>query len=205
MLIPVVNSLDIERAAPPREIKLFPLGLVKSQKGDFLIDTESYNSILNHFKAHHVDIPIDYEHQTLQDVQAPAAGWIKDLTLKQDGVYASVEWTEKAAQYLAAKEYRYLSPVVSVRKRDRKALLLHSAALTNTPAIDGMTAIVNSAKSGSPSKLPVGGVEGDADKLPPESGEPGTVDPAEFIKGLRGMLQLPDDAPLSAIENRLTS
>ena len=81
MLIPVVNSLDVERAAPPREIKLFPLGLVKSQKGDFLIDTESYNSILNHFKTHHVDIPIDYEHQTLLDVQAPAAGWIKDLTL----------------------------------------------------------------------------------------------------------------------------
>lgn len=100
MLIPVVNSLDVERAAPPREIKLFPLGLVKSQKGDFLIDTESYNSILNHFKTHHVDIPIDYEHQTLLDVQAPAAGWIKDLTLKQDGVYALVEWTDTRRVYL---------------------------------------------------------------------------------------------------------
>lgn len=99
MLIPVVNSLDVERAAPPREIKLFPLGLVKSQKGDFLIDTESYNSILNHFKTHHVDIPIDYEHQTLLDVQAPAAGWIKDLTLKQDGVYALVEWTDSKNRF----------------------------------------------------------------------------------------------------------
>lgn len=205
MLIPVVNSLDVERAAPPREIKLFPLGLVKSQKGDFLIDTESYNSILNHFKTHHVDIPIDYEHQTLLDVQAPAAGWIKDLTLKQDGVYALVEWTDKAAQYLAAKEYRYLSPVVSVRESDRKALLLHSAALTNTPAIDGMTAIVNSAKAGSPSKLQVDGAEGDTGKLPPESGELGAADPAEFINGLRGMLQLPDDAPFSDIENRIAT
>ncbi|MBS5879919.1 MAG: hypothetical protein KIC63_07260, partial [Clostridium sp.] len=159
-LIPIINSLNVDRTTPPKEIKLFPLGLVKSQKGDFLIDTEAYNSILNHFKAHHVDIPIDYEHQTLQDVQAPAAGWIKDLILKQDGVYASVEWTEKAAQYLAAKEYRYLSPVVSVRESDRKALLLHSAALTNTPAIDGMTAIVNSAKVGSPSKTPLDDMEG---------------------------------------------
>ncbi len=139
----------------------------------------------------------------MQDVQAPAAGWIKDLILKQDGVYASVEWTEKAAQYLAAKEYRYLSPVVSVRESDRKALLLHSAALTNTPAIDGMTAIVNSVKAGSFSKTPVDGMEGDADKLPPESNEPGADDPAEFIKGLCAMLQLPDDAPLSDIENRL--
>lgn len=202
-LIPIVNSLDMGRAAPPREIKLFPLGLVKSQKGNFLIDEESYNSILNHFKAHHVDIPIDYEHQTLQDVQAPAAGWIKDLILKQDGVYAAVEWTEKAAQYLAAKEYRYLSPVVSVRESDRKALLLHSAALTNTPAIDGMTAIVNSAKAGSTSKVPLDDMEGEADKLPPESSETGNDDPTGFIKGLRGMLQLPDDAPYSDIENRI--
>lgn len=202
-LIPVVNSLDMERASPPKEIKLFPLGLVTSQKGNFLIDEESYNSILNHFKAHHVDIPIDYEHQTLQDVQAPAAGWIKDLLLKQDGVYASVEWTKKAAQYLTDKEYRYLSPVVSVRESDRKALLLHSAALTNTPAIDGMTAIVNSAKSGNPSKTPMDDAEGDAGKWPPESGEPGSDDPAEFMKGLCRMLQLPEDAPLSDIQNRL--
>ena len=202
-LIPIINSLNVDRTTPPKEIKLFPLGLVKSQKGDFLIDTEAYNSILNHFKAHHVDIPIDYEHQTLQDVQAPAAGWIKDLILKQDGVYASVEWTEKAAQYLAAKEYRYLSPVVSVRESDRKALLLHSAALTNTPAIDGMTAIVNSAKVGSPSKTPLDDMEGETNNLPPASSEQEADEPAELIKGLRGMLQLPDDAPLSDIENRI--
>lgn len=202
-LIPIINSLNMDRTTPPKEIKLFPLGLVKSQKGDFLIDTEAYNSILNHFKAHHVDIPIDYEHQTLQDVQAPAAGWIKDLILKQGGVYASVEWTEKAAQYLAAKEYRYLSPVVSVRESDRKALLLHSAALTNTPAIDGMTAIVNSAKVGSPSKAPLDDMEGETNNLSPASSEPEADEPAEFIKGLRGMLQLPDGAPLSDIENRI--
>lgn len=202
-LIPVVNSLDMRRDVPPKEIKLFPLGLVRSQKGNFLVDDEAYTSILNHFKAHHVDIPIDYEHQTLQDVQAPAAGWIKDLTLKQDGVYASVEWTEKAAQYLAAKEYRYLSPVVSIRESDRKALLLHSAALTNTPAIDGMTAIVNSTKVGSPSKTSADDAEGNDDKLPPKFSEPGADDPSEFIKGLCAMLQLPDDAPLPDIENRL--
>lgn len=201
-LIPVVNSLDTGRAAPPKEIKLFPLGLVKSQKGDFLVDTEAYNSILNHFKAHHVDIPIDYEHQTLRNAQAPAAGWIKDLILKHNGVYASVEWTERAAQYLAAKEYRYLSPVISVRESDRRALLLHSVALTNTPAIDGMTAIVNSAKAGT-SSTPSGGAGDSPDKLPPDSSEPEADDPTEFVKGLRGMLQLPDDASFSDIESRI--
>lgn len=204
-LITIVNSLDNGKAEVPKQIKLFPLGIVKSQKGDFLVDTEAYNSILNHFKVHRVDIPVDYEHQTLQNVQAPAAGWIKELTLKSDGVYASVEWTDKAAQYIKGKEYRYLSPVVSVREKDRKALLLHSVALTNTPAIDGMTAIVNSAK-GAPAPVAdkKGIEEAEApEKTPPLSNEPEAVDLAEFIKGLYQMLQLPEDAPFSDIENRI--
>jgi phage I-like protein len=205
-LVTIVNSLDNGKAEVPKQIKLFPLGLVKSLKGDFLVDTEAYNSILNHFKAHKVDIPVDYEHQTLQNVQAPAAGWIKELTLKSDGVYAAVEWTDKAAQYIKEKEYRYLSPVVSVREKDRKALLLHSVALTNTPAIDGMTAIVNSAKGDpAPVKVKDGTEETEpTEKTPPASSEPEAEDPAEFIKGLREMLQLPEDAPFSDIENRIS-
>jgi phage I-like protein len=54
-----------------------------------------------------------------------------------------VEWTPRAAEYLRNKEYRYLSPVVLVRKSDRRAVRLHSVALTNTPAIDGMVPLVN--------------------------------------------------------------
>lgn len=203
MLIPVVNTLEVNQNGLPKEIKLFPLGLVKSQKGDFLVDTESYHSILNHFKAHGVDIPIDYEHQTLQDVQAPAAGWIKDLSLKTDGVYAAVEWTARAAQYLAGKEYRYLSPVVNVRKSDRKALMLHSAALTNTPAIDGMTAIVNSAKHEKSAEILMNGVDEEPGKQSTESSGEGVEDPNAFINGLRQMLQLPDDASLADIEEHI--
>lgn len=206
-LIPVVNSLETGKPEAPKQIKLFPLGLVKSSKGNFLVDSESFNSILNHFKAHQVDIPIDYEHQTLQDVQAPAAGWIKNLTLKSDGVYANVEWTGKAAQYIKEKEYRYLSPVVNVRVSDRKALTLHSVALTNTPAIDGMTAIVNSEKV-NPAPVKANNATEEAEpseKTPPKSSEPETEDPVEFIKGLRDMLQLPEDAPFSDIENQINT
>lgn len=128
----------------PAEIKLLPLGLVHSQKGDFLVDEESVELIRNQFKGRALDLVIDYEHQTLKDVQAPAGGWIKDIYKGTDAVMAKVEWTSRAAEYLKNKEYRYLSPVVMVRKRDHKATALHSVALTNTPAIDGMFAIVNS-------------------------------------------------------------
>lgn len=125
-------------------IKLLPMGLVKSQKGNFIVDEESFQAIKETFQRRALDIVIDYEHQTLEDVQAPAGGWIKELSLQDDAIVGKVEWTPKAEEYLKNKEYRYLSPVVLVRKSDQKAVVLHSVALTNTPAIDGMYPIINS-------------------------------------------------------------
>ena len=134
----------IELSGVPTEIKILPLGRVHSQKGDFNVDDESFELIRKQFKDRKLDLVIDYEHQTLSDVQAPAGGWIKELYKGEDAIIAKVEWTAKAAEYLKNKEYRYLSPVVLVRKRDQKATAIHSVALTNTPAIDGMFALVNS-------------------------------------------------------------
>lgn len=134
----------VELSGVPTEIKILPLGRVHSQKGDFTVDDESFELIRKQFKDRKLDLVIDYEHQTLSDVQAPAGGWIKDLYKGEDAIIAKVEWTAKAAEYLKNKEYRYLSPVVLVRKRDQKAAAIHSVALTNTPAIDGMFALVNS-------------------------------------------------------------
>jgi len=140
----VLNMSSSEIQGAPEVVKLLKLGKIKSQKGDFYVDQESFQRIRNTFKNRAIDIVIDYEHQTLEDVQAPAGGWIKDIILQDGAIAAKVEWTPKAQEYLKNKEYRYLSPVVLVRKSDNKAVVLHSVALTNTPAIDGMFAIINS-------------------------------------------------------------
>lgn len=86
---------------------------------------------------------VDYEHQTLLAAQngqaAPAAGWIAGLEWRDgDGLYARIEWTEKAAAMIAAGEYRYLSPVFPY---DATGLVLDigPAALTNNPGLDGLT------------------------------------------------------------------
>jgi hypothetical protein len=42
---------------------------------------------------------------------AKAAGWIKELQVRDDGIFGRVEWTEAAAAAIKAGEYRYLSPV----------------------------------------------------------------------------------------------
>lgn len=168
----------------PEEIKLLPLGMVHNMHQDFLVDEESCQAIINRFKGRQLDLVIDYEHQTLKDIQAPAGGWIKDIRRGEDALIAKAEWTPKAQEYLRNKEYRYLSPVVMVRKSDSRAIAIHSVAMTNTPAIDGMFAVVNSAG------IPAGEIE-----IP----EGGTN--MEFLVKLAAMLGLPETATEDEIKN----
>ena len=125
------------------EVQLLPYGEIKSGDGSVSIITkEVLLEIIKRFDARENDLVIDYEHQTLTGSEAPAAGWIKRLFVKDDGLWAEVEWTRRGESQVKEKEYRYLSPVIMAKKKDSKGRLipevLHSAALTNDPAIDGM-------------------------------------------------------------------
>lgn len=142
LTIRALSGIDV--SGVPGEIPVLPIGHVKSTRGDFEVDSRDLENIIRQFKSRRLDLVIDYEHQTLSDIQAPAAGWIKDLYPGTNALMAKVEWTQKGRDYIANKEYRYLSPVVLVTKKDQHAVVFHSAALTNTPAIDGMFAIINS-------------------------------------------------------------
>lgn len=139
----------IPLADVPREIQILPRGqapdyIVQSAKGPFVVDDEAVRLILANHAVLQNDMVIDYEHQTYTGDEAPAAGWIKGLQDRAAaGIWGAIEWTERALGYLQRKEYRYLSPVVYVRKSDNRAVYLESAALTNLPAIDGMVPIVN--------------------------------------------------------------
>jgi len=144
---------DIAAAVePPSRIKVCPWGDVQSSSGNFVMDRQAAAEIIAAFAAAKVDLPIDAEHATLGGPtystptgDAPARGWIKSLyAVEGQGLFADVQWTPLGAGYVRNKEYRYLSPVVLVRKSDRRAVALHSVGLTNRPAIIGMTPIVNS-------------------------------------------------------------
>ena len=147
-----LHSATLGGETVPQRILLAPWGNVESSNGSFVVDEESARLAVQAFEEHGTDLPIDYEHQTLGGVyaspsgQAPAAGWIKRIFAESGvGLLAEIEWTDQAKQRLADKEYRYLSPVAIIRKTDRKLVAIHSAALTNKPAIVGMQPIVNRA------------------------------------------------------------
>lgn len=129
----ILKGGDVDIGEAPSVISIMPLGHVTSSKGEFFVDEESLREMKRQIAQRGVDLVVDYEHQTLKGVQAPAAGWVKELFLKDGSIKARVEWTPTAAQYLENKEYRYLSPVITVRKKDGKATGLHSFGLNQYP------------------------------------------------------------------------
>lgn len=90
------------------------------------------------------DRVIDYEHATIKRAQSgeksPAAGWFRKLEWRPSGLWAiGVQWTAQAAKHIAAREYRYLSPVFSYDEASGRVLTLLHASLTNDPGLDGLT------------------------------------------------------------------
>lgn len=138
----VIIKLDMAGQVPGF-IRLLPVGEVKLTDGrpPFLVDYLGLEEIVAAWRQGGNDLPIDYEHQSLSGEAAPAAGWIKGLEFAEDGLWATVEWTAKAREFLANREYRYFSPVVALDDERRAVKLLH-AGLTNTPAISSLTPLV---------------------------------------------------------------
>jgi phage I-like protein len=135
-------ALSTDGGKVPEWVQIIPFGEHNTDKGLVILDNAGAAEVLENYKAMVNDLVIDYEHQTLTGKEAPAAGWIGQLENRgKDGIWANVAWCKRAAAMLESREYRYLSPVMLLDKK-RRVRSLHSAALTNTPAIDGMEPVV---------------------------------------------------------------
>ena len=87
------------------------------------------------------DIVVDFEHQTdlahANGQPAPAAGWIKELSVRNRALWGCIEWTARAAAMIAAREYRYVSPTLRLDPGTGGGVRgVIRAALTNHPALD---------------------------------------------------------------------
>jgi len=151
-----MNKIITDILAPldsvPNTIMIFKSGIttakwISGKEDNFILDEQSANDIIKNFKALKHDMVIDWEHQSEHqsfsspDGTSPAAGWITDLVFVKDkGLFANVNWTERAVAALKSREYRYFSPVFSVTE-DNKINEIFSIGLTNTPAILGIKPI----------------------------------------------------------------
>ncbi len=151
----------------PGRIQLFPMGAFAARDGRpgtlkgvkvkaWRLDAENAAALIARWRARETPLVVDYEHQTIHAPDngkpAPAAGWVESLEAGQDGLYATVKWTDTARAFIRADEYRYISPVFSFDPETGAVLEVKSAALTNYPALDGMAAVTARAEDDSPMK-----------------------------------------------------
>lgn len=119
-------------------------------EGPFVLDDATFDSIIKHFKTQKSRPQVDYGHGSLYETDGqpkPCAGFILDLQVQNDRLWAKVEFTKRAANYIRAGEYRYCSgvfcwDVIDPQSGDTVYAILDSIALTNRPFIDGQNPIM---------------------------------------------------------------
>lgn len=122
----------------PEWVHLLPAGRFEGRDGRGPYVLKDVTAVLSATTRAGLDPVVDYDHQTdLAAVRgvggtAPAAGWVKALEAREDGIWARIEWTEKGAAAVVAKEYRYLSPVF-LHTKSGEVLKILRAGLTNNP------------------------------------------------------------------------
>ena len=136
----------------PAEFRLMPAGRFKAKDGRPAGLSQGWNltdalaqKLIDAANRQNDRFLIDYDHQTLHAKdhggKAPAAGWFSRLEWRPgDGLYAlGVEWTASAQAAIDAKEYRYISPVLTYDAKTGDVTGLLMAAIVNYPALDGLT------------------------------------------------------------------
>lgn len=136
----------------PDAIQLLPAGAFRALDGRpadvaaWSLNAKGAAALVAQVAARKTPIVIDYEHQTLNAAKngqpAPASGWFGSVEWREgSGLWATgVDWTERARTMIASGEYKFISPVFIYGKDGSVLRLLH-AALTNDPALDGMSAV----------------------------------------------------------------
>ena len=147
----IALKADASHAPGEQWVHLLPAGEFKARdgRGPWLMDNPMKVIEETKLYAGTNQLPVDYEHQidlsSKNGQPAPAAGWIQGLQSREDGIWGLVKWTEKATEFLSAKEYKYLSPVMNYTK-DGNVVRIIRAALTNNPALE-MTALAKNENS----------------------------------------------------------
>lgn len=170
-------SVDLSAGDAPEWVHLIPAGTTKGVDGRGPYKLSDPKAVITASLTGR-PLPIDYDHaidRAADDGRpAPAAGWIEELEVRDDGIWGRVAWTARGAEALKSREYRYLSPVF-LHDKSGTVMQLLRAALTNNPNLRALKALAS------------------------QQGGPSTMDMEEFLIKLRAALGLDDTADANAV------
>jgi phage I-like protein len=193
-------SLDLPTSALGKDrrqtIHICPMGIVRTRDGRGPYRLDDAEAVIKASQEHSgkAKMLVDYDHQSFTlgkfGGRAEAAGWIVGMLARPDGIWALVEWTEKAAAHIAAHEFRYLSPVIS-HLPNGAITRIENVALTNSPNLHEMTALSHKETLAMDPKIPAS---------PDASKYADTTDATEDqMNKIRQLLKLAPDADAQAV------
>lgn len=157
------DSIELDKKTKLSEIQILRTGtFYHSHYGKFSITDETLEAMVRNFGEGRpkppTELVVDFEHLSAITITDPkqgrAAGWVKGLALKESELFATVEWTEEAAEAIGKKEFRFISPEFDLNYRNPETgksigPTLLAVALTNRPFLEGMEPVVLSKSLGS--------------------------------------------------------
>lgn len=133
--VAICEAVELPAKAAPEWVHLLPVGAVNGRDGRRWRLDDPAQVIARSDKGG--DLPIDYEHESEKPKRhggpMPASGWIKSLQARSDGIRGKVEWTGRAAELIANREYRFLSPVLQYHPVTGQVMRLTGAGLVHRP------------------------------------------------------------------------
>ena len=137
------RKLEINEFENGKKVMVLPLGEIKGRDGRYwILNKEDAQSIVDAIKANNIDIVLDFAHRSYDyPSDETAAGWFaaESFEALEDGIYASLELTEKGLEAVNSKEYRYISPVFW--SNGTRIIELESVGLTNIPNIPDLPSL----------------------------------------------------------------
>ena len=146
-VMPVDVMKFAEDGKVPTEIHILPFGEWDHPAyGNIVIGQREADMFVENFNAKiRNDIPVTEGHDFMDE--SPAVGWFKELNIRDNGVWASIEWTTKGSTLLKNREYKYFSPEFYTVYEDPQTgekymNVLVGGALTNKPYFKELEAVV---------------------------------------------------------------
>jgi phage I-like protein len=102
------SDSNLDRSAP-EWIELLPAGVFygRDGRGPFRLDDPAAVIEATSALQMSAGLPIDYDHATdfgaPEGRPAPAAGWIRELSVRTGALWGRVEWTARAADSIVAR------------------------------------------------------------------------------------------------------
>lgn len=113
--------------------QLATFGTFTGKRGDETVEQVIDRKACDQIKAAFApEVLVDFEHRAENTDDTQAAGWVQEIDVRDDGLWARVVFTDIGAEAIHNRRLRYLSPVWPL-DADGRPTALKSVALTNTP------------------------------------------------------------------------